>query len=217
LYYVIAVHRRRVAARAAQSRAPSSRLDDALRITCEVADALDHSAPARHHPPGHQAENILLEDGQALVADFGIARAVSAVGEGKLTSDRRLTWNADVHESEQGMADPNLDGRTDIYSLGCVLYEMLAGSRHLRDARTQALIARHSLDQVPSLTIVRQTIPEEVEDAVLTALARCRLTIQHRGGVCGRSEGVSAHGRQNRASNRARTGTRKQAKETGGA
>jgi len=147
-------------------------LDDALRITCEVADALDHS---HRHGIIHRdikPENILLEDGQALVADFGIARAVSAVGEGKLTSTGVSLGTPTYMSPEQGMADPNLDGRTDIYSLGCVLYEMLAGQPPFTGRTTQALIARHSLDQVPSLTIVRQTIPEEVEDAVLTALAK---------------------------------------------
>jgi serine/threonine-protein kinase len=73
---------------------------------------------------------------------------------------------------EQGMADPNLDGRTDIYSLGCVLYEMLVGQPPFTGRTTQALIARHSLDQVPSLSVVRSTIPEEVEDAVLRSLEK---------------------------------------------
>ena len=147
-------------------------LDDALRIACEVADALAHS---HRHGIIHRdikPENILIEDGQALVADFGIARAVSAVGEGKLTSTGISLGTPTYMSPEQGMADPNLDGRTDIYSLGCVLYEMLAGQPPFTGRTTQALIARHSLDQVPSLTIVRQTIPEEVEDAVMTALAK---------------------------------------------
>jgi eukaryotic-like serine/threonine-protein kinase len=147
-------------------------LDEALRITCEVASALDHS---HRHGVIHRdikPENILLEDGQAMVADFGIARAVSAMGEEKLTSTGVSLGTPTYMSPEQGMADPNLDGRTDIYSLGCVLYEMLAGQPPFTGRTTQALIARHSLDQVPSLSIVRQSIPEEVEDAVLRALEK---------------------------------------------
>jgi serine/threonine-protein kinase len=114
-------------------------LDDALRIACEVASALDHS---HRHGIIHRdikPENILLEDGQALVADFGIARAVSAVGEGKLTSTGVSLGTPTYMSPEQGMADPNLDGRTDIYSLGCVLYEMLAGEPPFTGRTTQAL------------------------------------------------------------------------------
>jgi eukaryotic-like serine/threonine-protein kinase len=147
-------------------------LDEALRIAAEVASALDHS---HRHGIIHRdikPENILLEDGQALVADFGIARAVSAVGEGKLTSTGISLGTPAYMSPEQGMADPNLDGRTDIYSLGCVLYEMLAGSPPFTGRTTQALIARHSLDAVPSLSIVRQTIPEDVEDVVMCSLAK---------------------------------------------
>jgi TolB-like protein len=147
-------------------------LDEALRIAAEVASALDYS---HRHGIIHRdikPENILLEDGQALVADFGIARAVSTVGEGKLTSTGVSLGTPTYMSPEQGMADPNLDGRTDIYSLGCVLYEMLAGSPPFTGRTTQALIARHSLDAVPSLSIVRQTIPEDVEDVVMCALAK---------------------------------------------
>src|SRR4029079_14960272 len=145
---------------------------EALRITCEVASALDHS---HRHGIIHRdikPENILLEDGQALVADFGIARAASAMGEGKLTSTGVSRGTPTYMSPEQGMADPSLDGRSDIYSLGCVLYEMLAGQPPFTGRTTQALIARHTLDQVPSLSIVRQSIPEDVEDAVLRALEK---------------------------------------------
>src|SRR3954463_4711199 len=147
-------------------------VDEALRITCEVASALDHSHRNGVIHRDIKPENILLEDGQALVADFGIARAVSAVGGEKLTSTGVSLGTPTYMSPEQGMADPNLDGRTDIYSLGCVLYEMLAGQPPFTGRTTQALIARHSMDEVPSLRIVRQTIPDEVEDAVLIALAK---------------------------------------------
>jgi TolB-like protein len=147
-------------------------VDEALRITCEVASALDHS---HRHGIIHRdikPENILLEDGQALVADFGIARAVTAIGEEKLTSTGVSLGTPTYMSPEQGMADPNLDGRSDIYSLGCVLYEMLVGQPPFTGRTTQALIARHSLDQVPSLSVVRSTIPEDVEEAVLKSLEK---------------------------------------------
>ncbi len=147
-------------------------LDDALRITCEVASALDHS---HRHGIIHRdikPENILLEDGQALVADYGIARAASALGKEKLTSTGVSLGTPTYMSPEQGMADPGLDARSDIYSLGCVLYEMLAGQPPFTGRTTQALIARHSLDEVPSLSIVRSSIPEEVEEAVLRALEK---------------------------------------------
>ena len=146
-------------------------VDESLRITCEVASALDHS---HRHGIIHRdikPENILLEDGQALLADFGIARAASLSGE-KLTSTGVSLGTPTYMSPEQGMADPNIDARSDIYSLGCVLYEMLAGQPPFTGNTTQALIARHSLDQVPSLSVVRSSVPEEVEDAILRALEK---------------------------------------------
>ena len=147
-------------------------IEEALRITCEVASALDHS---HRHGIIHRdikPENILLEDGQALVADFGIARAASALGKEKLTSTGVSLGTPTYMSPEQGMADPGVDGRSDIYSLGCVLYEMLVGNPPFTGRTTQALIARHSMDEVPSLSVVRSSIPEEVEDAVLRSLEK---------------------------------------------
>src|SRR6266404_1412457 len=100
-------------------------LDDALRIACEVADALDHS---HRHGVVHRdikPENILLSDGQALVADFGIARAVGA--EGSLTRTGTTVGTPAYMSPEQASGERTIDGRSDIYALGCVLYELLAG------------------------------------------------------------------------------------------
>lgn len=147
-------------------------IDDALRITCEVASALDHS---HRHGIVHRdvkPENILLEDGQALLADFGIARAASALGAEKLTATGISLGTPQYMSPEQGMADPNIDNRSDIYSLGCVLYEMLAGQPPFTGRTTQALIARHTLEEVPSLAVVRSSVPEDVEDAVLRSLEK---------------------------------------------
>jgi serine/threonine-protein kinase len=147
-------------------------LDDSLRIACQIAGALDH---AHRHGIVHRdikPENILLEDGQALIADFGIARALSAVGDEKLTKTGISLGTPAYMSPEQAMADPYVDGRSDIYSLGCVLYEMLAGTPPFTGPTAQAVIARHALAEVPSLTVARSTISDEVEDAVLRAMSK---------------------------------------------
>src|SRR5215218_3480638 len=110
--------------------------------------------------------------GETMVADFGIARAITDGGGAKLTSTGVTLGTPTYMSPEQAMADPGIDGRSDIYSLGCVLYEMLAGQPPFSGPTAQAIIARHQLDEAPSLSIVRGTIPEEVEDVVMQALAK---------------------------------------------
>lgn len=158
--------------RAKLNRERQLSLEEALRITSEVASALDYSHRRGIIHRDIKPENILLEDGQALLADFGIARAASALGRDRLTSTGISVGTPVYMSPEQGTADPHLDGRTDIYSLGCVLYEMLAGSPPFTANTTQALLARHSLDQVPSITVVRSSVPEEVEEIILRALEK---------------------------------------------
>jgi serine/threonine-protein kinase len=145
---------------------------DAVAITCEVAEALDYAHRQGIIHRDIKPENILLEDGHAIVADFGIARAASALGERQLTQTGMTLGTPSYMSPEQGTADKNIDGRADIYSLGCVLYEMLAGEPPFGGPTAQVIIARHSLADVPSLSIARGTVPEELEDAVLRALAK---------------------------------------------
>ena len=147
-------------------------VDEAIRITTEVASALDY---AHRHGVIHRdikPENILLEDGHAITADFGIARAVSEAGGERLTQTGVTLGTPTYMSPEQAMAERVLDGRTDMYSLACVLYEMLAGQPPFVGANAQAVIARHTLDTVPSLTVVRGSIPDEVEDVVMRALSK---------------------------------------------
>ncbi|HEU4473618.1 MAG TPA: protein kinase [Gemmatimonadales bacterium] len=146
-------------------------LHDAVRISREAAEAL---AYAHEHGVVHRdikPENILLQNGHALVADFGIARAVDAAGE-KLTQTGMAVGTPHYMSPEQALGADHADGRSDIYSLGCVLYELLAGQPPFDGPNSRAILARHAMEQVPSIRIVRQSVPEELEDIVLQALEK---------------------------------------------
>ena len=147
-------------------------LDDALRIAREVADALSY---AHGHDVVHRdvkPENILLESGHAVVTDFGIARAITAAGGDRLTDTGIAVGTPAYMSPEQGAGRAELDGRSDVYSLGCVLYEMLAGHPPFTGSSAQEVLARHSMDAVPRLTAARPTVPVAVERAIHTALAK---------------------------------------------
>lgn len=147
-------------------------IDDAVRIATQVLGALGY---AHAHGVVHRdikPENILLEGDQAVVADFGIAHAVSASGEERLTSTGLAIGTPAYMSPEQATATRDLDGRSDIYAMGCVVYEMLAGQPPFVGATAPQLIARHAIDPVPSLHTVRATVPPGLERAVTRALAK---------------------------------------------
>src|SRR5204863_3883556 len=144
---------------------------DALRITREVALALDYAHRRGVIHRDIKPENILLTDGQALVADFGIARALGTVGE-NLTSTGTIIGTPAYMSPEQAAGDLTIDGRTDIYSLGCVLYEMLAGEPPFSAPTTQALIARVITESARPLHSVRSTISRQLSGAVEQAMAK---------------------------------------------
>src|SRR2546430_1085361 len=147
-------------------------LEDALRIAGEVATALSyaHSRGVVHRDI--KPENILLEAGQAVVSDFGIARAITAAGGERLTQTGLTVGTPGYMSPEQAAGERELDGRSDVYSLACVLYEMLAGNPPFLGTSARAILARQSLDPVPRLRTVRETVPEEFERAVVKALAK---------------------------------------------
>ena len=154
------------------TREPQLPLEDAIQITREVADALGY---AHSHDVVHRdikPENIMLSGGHAIVADFGIARAVSAAGGDKLTETGLAIGTPSYMSPEQSSGFGQIDRRSDIYSLGCVLYEMLAGQPPFTGPTAQAIMARHSLDAVPRLRIVRETIPDALEAVINRALAK---------------------------------------------
>src|SRR5688572_20810223 len=147
-------------------------LEDALRITRETASALSY---AHAHGVVHRdikPENILLSAGHAVVSDFGIARAVSAAAADRLTQTGIALGTAAYMSPEQATGERNIDGRSDVYSLGCVLYEMIAGEPPFSGPNVAAMIARRLSGPAPSLAGLRDAIPDRVELAVYKALAR---------------------------------------------
>jgi serine/threonine-protein kinase len=146
-------------------------VNDALQIAREAADALDY---AHRHGVIHRdikPENILLSEGHALVADFGIARS-PADGGAQLTQTGTSVGTAAYMSPEQAAGERDVDGRSDIYSLAIVLYEMLAGETPFAAATPQATIARRFTDTATPLRRIRDSVPEPVESAVQRALSR---------------------------------------------
>ncbi|UCF21016.1 MAG: protein kinase [Gemmatimonadota bacterium] len=153
-------------------RQPQLPVAEAVRITCEVADALNS---AHRHGVIHRdvkPANILLEEGHAIVADFGIARAVSAAGGQQLTETGLALGTPEYMSPEQAFGEAEVDARTDLYSLGCVLYEMLAGQAPFLGPNARAVIARHLVDEVPPLRTIRPDVPARVVKAIRKALAK---------------------------------------------
>ena len=150
-------------------------LPDALRITREVADALDYAHKQRVIHRDIKPENILLSSGHALVADFGIARAVSE-DEGttrtELTGTGAAIGTVAYMSPEQSSGDQRVDPRTDQYSLACVLYEMLAGEPPFTGPTAQMIVTRRFTEEPRPLRASRTGVPAHVERAVTTALAR---------------------------------------------
>ena len=158
--------------RARMDREEQLPLPDAIQLTCEIADALQcaHSRHIIHRDI--KPENVLIQEGHALVADFGIARAVSQAGGDKLTETGMAVGTPHYMSPEQGLGGEHVDGRADQYSLACVFYEMLVGQPPFHGPNAMAILARHSMESVPSLQVVRHSIPDEIEDAVMRALEK---------------------------------------------
>jgi non-specific serine/threonine protein kinase len=146
-------------------------VEDALRLTREIASAL---GLAHHHGLVHRdvkPENVLLSDGIALVADFGIARAMSTTGGRGLTTAGRAIGTPAYMAPEQAMGNTDVDGRADLYALGCVLYEMLAGQPPFT-GRADSLVYQHLNAEPRLVTELRPSVPAGVAAAIARALAK---------------------------------------------
>jgi eukaryotic-like serine/threonine-protein kinase len=147
-------------------------IPDAVRIATEVASALDY---AHRHGVIHRdikPENILLHDGTALVADFGIALAVSSAGGSRLTETGLSLGTPHYMSPEQAMGEREITARSDVYALGCVTYEMLTGDPPFTGSTAQAIVAKVMTEKPASIRRLRERVPQQVEDAVLTALEK---------------------------------------------
>ncbi|HVP14223.1 MAG TPA: serine/threonine-protein kinase, partial [Terriglobales bacterium] len=146
-------------------------VDDALRVAREVADALSyaHSCGVVHRDI--KPENILLESGHAVVADFGVARAAAAAGE-RLTETGIAVGTPAYMSPEQATGGRDLDGRSDLYSLGCVLYEMLTGVPPFAGTTIESLTHQHLNVTPRPVTELRPAVPAAVASALQRALAK---------------------------------------------
>lgn len=147
-------------------------LDLVLSLIGQVAGALEY---AHRHGVVHRdvkPENILLLEGQPLVADFGIARALGPEQAGRLTQVGIRMGTPQYMSPEQAVGDLDVDGRTDVYALGCVLYECLAGSPPFRGDTTRSVVAQHLNADVPAVAPQRDDVPEFVDHVIATALAK---------------------------------------------
>ena len=145
-------------------------LEEALRLTCQLAGALEY---AHGHGVLHRdikPENILLEDGEAVIADFGIACALAGTEADRLTATGHSLGTPSYMSPEQVTGQPTPDGRSDLYSLAAVLYEMLAGEPPFTGPTAQVVIAKRFAGPPPSVRVVRPAVPEGVDGALRTAL-----------------------------------------------
>src|SRR4026207_2319985 len=147
-------------------------IEEAVRITSNVADALDY---AHRHGVIHRdikPENILLHDGRPMVADFGIALAVSAAAGGRVAEAGRSLGTPHYMSPEQATAEKELTARSDIYSLGCVLYEMLTGSPPHVGASAQQIIMKIVTEDAAPVSKLRKSVPPNVAAAVAKAIEK---------------------------------------------
>ncbi len=136
-----------------------------------MADALGYAHAQNIIHRDIKPENVMMSNGHALVADFGIARARTEAGQSKLTQTG-MAVGTPVYMSPEQATGEAVGPTADIYSLGCMLYEMLAGEPPFSGPNAMAIMARHAMEAVPSIRIVRSSVPEEVEEAILAAMEK---------------------------------------------
>ena len=158
------------------SREKQLPVDEALRIARECADALSYAHARGIIHRDVKPENILLESGHAVIADFGIARAMRAAGASSLTGTGMAVGTPAYMSPEKASGDEDVDGRSDLYALACVLYEMLAGQPPFTGPTVESIVRQHLVVDAPPVTNLRPVVPPLVASALQRALAKIRRT-----------------------------------------
>ena len=171
LYYVMPVVTGETL-RAYLERVQQLPIPEAVRLAREVASALDYAHRQNVVHRDIKPENILLHDGSALVADFGIALAVQSAGGQRMTQTGLSLGTPQYMSPEQAMGEKHIDARADVYALGAMTYEMLTGDAPFTGTTVQAIVAKVLSAEPERPSLVRKTIPPHIEAAVLTALAK---------------------------------------------
>jgi serine/threonine protein kinase/Tfp pilus assembly protein PilF len=146
-------------------------VDEAIHHARSIASALDYAHRQQIVHRDIKPENVMLYEGEAMVMDFGIAKAVSTAGSETLTQTGMMVGTPAYVSPEQAAGETNLDGRSDQYSLACVLYEMLSGERPFTGPTPQAIMAKRFTETVKPIRSVRSNVPENVERAITKALS----------------------------------------------
>ena len=147
-------------------------LEDALEITRQVAGALGHAHDCGIIHRDIKPQNIMLTPGGAVTMDFGVAALVQSIGVDRLTESGLAMGTPAYMSPEQATGEPTIDGRSDVYSLACVLYELLTGAPPFGGSSSRTILLRHARDPVPPVSTARPGIPGAIESVLTRALAK---------------------------------------------
>jgi serine/threonine protein kinase/tetratricopeptide (TPR) repeat protein len=147
-------------------------IEDAVQIARSVAAALDYAHRQQVIHRDIKPENVMMHDGEAVVTDFGIAKAISAAASNSLTQTGMAVGTPSYMSPEQASGEVEIDGRADVYSLGAMLYEMVTGSAPFTGPNMQAIMAKLFMEQVPPVRDARPDAPEFLDQAITKSLAK---------------------------------------------